>query len=48
MFFGSPLGYKLVDYQPDHVSGCCALLRDKAKDHVALKVGGMEWELQRV
>lgn len=36
-----------VDYQPDHVFCCCAILRDKAKDSVAVGVGGMEWEIQR-
>lgn len=42
------LASHLVDYQLDHIFCCCAVLRDKAKEKIAVKVGGMEWEIQRV
>lgn len=39
ILFEFSLACNLVAYKPDHIFCCCAILRDKAKDNVAAKVG---------
>jgi len=39
------LACNLANYQPDRVFCGCAILRDKAKGSVAVKVGGAEREI---